>query len=238
MIVNYTEQGWEIITQRAHGLLSAALAAQWKKSVRGPRWIELLTAIAEHDDSRIELLQKDLLTAAGAPQNFTMKKIDLQHCEETIFMAQSKSTYIALLCSVHLDFVCPPDVGREVKNFLGRQAAQREQWRRQLGITAAQLKKDYSLLEWCDALSLLLCQNENQPEGRKIEISEGPDGVVHQLFQEGTKLKVDPWPFEASGFDVSYEYRTLTQMVFKTPDEFRKVLLNTVPEIRTWSFKK
>ncbi|PST83944.1 DUF3891 domain-containing protein [Pedobacter yulinensis] len=238
MIVNYTEQGWEIITQRAHGLLAAALAAQWKKKYRGPRWLELLTAIAEHDDSRIELLQPDILTAAGAPLDFKMKGFDLRHCEETVLMARSKSTYIALLCSMHLGFVCPPDAPAQVQAFLKDQVSQREAWRRQLGITATQIRKDYSLLEWCDALSLLLCQHENQPEGRKVEISKGPDGKVHQLSQRGNELTVTPWPFEHTSFEVSYEYRVLNRLVFDQPAQFREIMLKTVPQTRIWTLKK
>ncbi len=34
MIVNYTEIGWEIILQRAHGSLAAQIAAHWKKEER------------------------------------------------------------------------------------------------------------------------------------------------------------------------------------------------------------
>jgi hypothetical protein len=55
MIVNYTEAGWEVITQRAHGLLAAQIAGQWKHIVRTGRWTETLLAIAEHDDAQVEL---------------------------------------------------------------------------------------------------------------------------------------------------------------------------------------
>jgi hypothetical protein len=34
MIVNYTEAGWEIVTQRAYGLLAAQIAQQWKHGSR------------------------------------------------------------------------------------------------------------------------------------------------------------------------------------------------------------
>ena len=67
MIVNYTEQGWEIITQRAHGLLAVQIAMQWRIKDRPERWVETLIAIADHDDAQTELEDDDLLTPQGGP---------------------------------------------------------------------------------------------------------------------------------------------------------------------------
>jgi hypothetical protein len=50
MIVNYIEPGWQIITQRSHGLLAAQICAQWKNNNQPKRWVETLIATAEHDD--------------------------------------------------------------------------------------------------------------------------------------------------------------------------------------------
>jgi hypothetical protein len=105
MIVNYTASGWEIITQRAHGLLSAKIAQAWTRDIRTGRWTETLLAIAEHDDGQVELEQDDLLTEQGGPINFKMKDYDPAHCRRTLDFALSKSRYIALLCAMHLEFV-------------------------------------------------------------------------------------------------------------------------------------
>ena len=75
MIVNYTEQGWEIITQRAHGLLAAQVAMDWRKKDRPERWTETVIAIAEHDDASIELEADDLLTPQGGPVNFRNENV-------------------------------------------------------------------------------------------------------------------------------------------------------------------
>ena len=40
MIVNYTDRGWEIISQRAHGLLAAQAAMAWRVKDRPERWTE------------------------------------------------------------------------------------------------------------------------------------------------------------------------------------------------------
>ena len=51
MIVNYSSEGWEIITQRAHGLLAAQIATNWKFDFPAHRRTDTILAIAEHDDT-------------------------------------------------------------------------------------------------------------------------------------------------------------------------------------------
>ncbi len=42
MIVIYKEEGWEVITQRAHGILAAQIGFQWRLKDRPERWMETL----------------------------------------------------------------------------------------------------------------------------------------------------------------------------------------------------
>ncbi len=114
MIVTYTDKGWEIITQRTHGLLAAQIASNWRVKDRSRRWLETMLAIAEHDDAQIELERDDLLTELGGPFNFDMRRFDLDHCKRTYEFSISKSRYIAVLNLMHLQFV----YGKEVKNDL------------------------------------------------------------------------------------------------------------------------
>ncbi len=51
MIVNYIKEGWQVTTQRSHGLLAAQLCYYWKKADRPERWLETIIATAEHDDA-------------------------------------------------------------------------------------------------------------------------------------------------------------------------------------------
>jgi hypothetical protein len=46
-----------------------------------------------------------LLTGQGGPVDFKMKHFEPDHCTRTLQASLSKSRYIALLCSMHLDFV-------------------------------------------------------------------------------------------------------------------------------------
>lgn len=237
MIVNYTEEGWEVITQRAHGLLAAQIAMQWKFTIRTERWPELLLAIAEHDDAQVELERDNLLTPQGGPVNFAMKKFEQRHCTQTMDFALSKSCYIALLCSMHLDFV----YGKEqaAAGFLKSQKFLQKAWRKELKLTVAEAERDYRLLEWCDALSLLLCQHENQPQSRAIEVSNGPDDKSYWLIQTAPgNLAVEPWPFEEPQFELYFEIRLIPQLKFKNAEEFRAAFQGAEVSEKRWLFKK
>lgn len=224
MIVNYTKEGWEIITQRAHGILAAQLGMNWKLKERPERWMETLLAIAEHDDAEVELEEDDLLTGQGGPLNFAMKSFDLQHCERLSRFSITKSRYIALLSSMHMEFLYKKEEKKnsEAREFLKKQRLLQEEWLRELKLKKEDVEKTYSFLEWCDAFSLLICQKQLQPEKRSIEISQGPDGNQYQLYQvDDKKLTINPWPFELSAFTVYYESRLISQLQFKDSAEFR-----------------
>lgn len=225
MIVNYNQTGWQVITQRAHGLLAMQLAMQWKKTDRPTRWAETLLAIAEHDDAEVELDGEELLTPQGGPLNFDMKGFDAGHCEKLYELSISKSRFIALITSFHMDFLYRDFAKKDpvAKQFLKEQHKLRAGWRKELKISLEETKTIYSLLEWCDAFSLIICQKLMQSEQRSIEISQGPDNIKYQLYALGeNKLTVVPWPFEATAFKVIYESRLIKKMKFKSSAEFRK----------------
>jgi hypothetical protein len=241
MIVNYRANGWEIITQRTHALLALQLALHWKNSGRSSRWPELLVAIADHDDAQIELQRDDLLTEQGGPLDFKMRDFKLEHGQRTMEFAISKSRYIALLCSMHLEFIAgePGKHAAPVHRFLTTQKALRSSWRRQLKIGEAVAQQDYRLLEWCDALSLLICQRDNQPEERHVEISQGPDGQTYHLAQPAPGvLSVTPWPFEEEKFEVRFERRELQQLKFRSCEQFKKVFLKASVQEKSWQIKR
>ncbi|WP_158826817.1 DUF3891 family protein [Mucilaginibacter lacusdianchii] len=228
MIVNYTEQGWEIITQRAHGLLAGQFMLHWAQKQRPKRWMETLLAVAEHDDAHIELENDELLTPQGGPLHFAMRSFDPEFCRRVTEFSLSKSRYIALLHSLHMDFLYHDEAkhNAEIKAYLAEQAKLQKKLRKELGIEKAEADKLYSLLEWCDALSLLLCQHKVQPEQRGIDISRGPAKSEHQLKQNADDtLTVSPWPFEEDKFEVCVEARLLTQLKFANNEEFKKAFL-------------
>src|SRR5690606_38068587 len=109
MIVNYTEAGWLIITQRSHGLLAAQICAHWKKNKQPARWVETLIATAEHDDAHYEMERENLLEETGGPKNFKTIPFEEDYCDKLLNLTLSKGRYIALLISRHIHFLYGKD---------------------------------------------------------------------------------------------------------------------------------
>ena len=240
MIVNYTEKGWQVITQRAHGMVAAQIAFHWRIKDRPKRWVETLLAIAEHDDAENELDGENLVTDAGGPLNFAMKRFELPHVTKMALMTSTKSRYISLLTSVHMSFLYEKDQGNieHADTFLKEQKRLQEQWRKELGLSKEEVMVAYDLLEWCDALSLLICKGDMQPEKRGIEISTGPDKKKYQLVQvDDTTLTVSPWPFEIDSFNVTFELRSIPQIQFSSSSEFREAFLRAELTERIWKLE-
>jgi hypothetical protein len=223
MIVNYTDAGWQIIMQRAHGLLAAQLCARWKVSDQPVRWMDTLIATAEHDDVYNEFEDDELLNENGGPVNFKMSRFRQDYCELQLQRALSKSRYITLLIAKHIHFVYGQDPAAEA--FLNDLKKKESSWLKETKASRQDIDASYELLEFCDAFSLLICQNLVQPEGRKIEISNGPDGKSYMLSASADgSLTVLDWPFETDEFVVWYESRILEQLSFKNVAEFKKAL--------------
>lgn len=241
MIVTYKEDGWQVVTQRSHGILAAQLCAQWREKDRPARWTETLLAIAEHDDAEVELDGENLLTPSGGPLNFDMKVFDLAHCEKLSMLTQTKNRYISLLTSMHMEFLYRTDANKDTtcKNFLKRQATLRKQWRKALHLTEAETLRIYDLMEWCDACSLLLCQERLQPEKRKLEISTGPDKKMYHILQTSdSTITIEPWPFEIKTFNVNFEFRIIKQLQFASSAEFRAAFLKAPVEEQVWTVSR
>lgn len=237
MIVNYTEAGWLIITQRSHGLLAAQICAQWKKSNQPQRWVETLIATAEHDDAHHELEREDLLEDTGGPKNFKAIPFEEAYCEKLLNLALSKGRYIALLISRHIHFLYGQDP--RAKPYCRDLQTREKRWLKETRTTSDEIDKSYHLLEFCDALSLLICQQAVQPENRTIEISKGPDGQSYQLRStDNQRLTVSPWPFEADSFKVNYESRLLGQLTFNDTAEFKQVFFSAPVELQEITIAK
>jgi hypothetical protein len=222
MIVNYTESGWQIITQRSHGLLAAQICAHWNKADQGRYWVHTLVATAEHDDVYNEFENQDLINDQGGPVNFKMTEFKEEYAVHLMQMAETKSAWIALLVSRHIQFVHGKDP--KASTFIHELKKREKLWMKILSVSPEEISLAYRLLEFCDALSLLICQHAVQPEQRKMDISTGPDKLVYSVFEKSDQvLVIDPWPFELEEFKLSYESRTLTQLCFKDVTAFRQM---------------
>jgi hypothetical protein len=223
MIVNYQENGWQIISQRAHGLLAGQICFHWKKNLRPERWIETIIATTEHDDAFNEFFNDDvLLNENGGPLNYKMRRFERDKCEELIQLALSKSRYIALLTSRHIQFLYKATDDEKASLFCKELMKADKKWSIEAGVSMEEVSKGYNILQWCDAFSLLICQQLIQPEDRKIEISTANGGEHYHLHSaDGKKLIVEPWPFEDDIFEVRYESKLVQQLKFKNVQEFR-----------------
>ena len=229
MIVRYTAEGWEVITQRNHGLLAAEICARWKITNQPNRWVETLVACCGHDDAFNELEEGPLVTAQGGPVNFDMNSFDERLSRLLINMALTRSAFSALLTAHHIVFTHGSEP--KAKTFIAELQKKKSAWMKSAKTTANEIVAAYQLLEFCDAFSLIICQDILPPESRKMEISNGPDGKPYEVFTQGNILKVAPWPFETKAFEVSYEIRKLTKIQFVNDQDFRENLYRTIPEL-------
>lgn len=246
MIVILTESGYDVIFQPAHGLLAAKIAQHWRLDERPRHWLELLTAIAQHDNNQRDFRGGNRRTEAGAPRGFTVSSgesevSDLEQPRATLEDAFYQGRYVALMVSQHVSTLYEPRRGasEELDALLDEQRADQKRWRKELGLTKAETERAYRLMLWCDRCSLILCQDLVPEAGRRLEVQmtpegepsfirEGEDGVVH----------IDPWPFEEEGFREGVEVRRLEQIAFASDEELHEALRVSPVEVRSWEFRR
>jgi len=246
MIVTSHQKGWKIINQRSHGLLAALLAYQYDIDLPNEVIVPTIIAICEHDDGVEETTHSKNLTDAGAPRHYRVsdysKTSDLTQMVNVIEISSSKSEINTLLTSLHIRFLYggrPKGKDEKLDAFLKELEKQRKGILKHLNIDQKYADHLYRLLEWCDSLSLLICTDKIQAGGRKIEISESPDGDVNQTFYKpGKEITVEPWVFRNDTFKVFYEYKILEQLKFSSIEEFNKVCKATPVQREEFVFSK
>ncbi|MFT7070653.1 MAG: hypothetical protein ACI9V1_002801 [Spirosomataceae bacterium] len=227
MIVTSHKEGWQTSTQRSHGLLVAMLAYQYDIDLPNEVMVPTLIAIAEHDDGVEETKDKNNLTPAGAPRHLMVddgsEGVDLTQKRSVMELSSSNSQLNALLTSLHIDFLFNPEdrkENKELDEFMSEQDESRKKLLKDLDISKKDADKIYRFLEWCDAFSLLICMDKIQPKGRKMEISESPEGKMSEVFYKSTgEMTVEPWLFKQKSLKVFYEYKVLNQLKFKSTEE-------------------
>ncbi|MBX0291565.1 DUF3891 family protein [Hymenobacter sp. HSC-4F20] len=238
MIVNYVPTGWQIIYQQAHALLAAQLLHQWPSFLPCDQWVGLLAAAAQHDDEQENWDGHYGLTPAGAPANFTMKEFSLAQATGVMKAARFQGRWRSLLTSLHLSTLYEGLRGQqsELDTFLDEQLANQKRWLRELKIKKADAQQAYTLLHWCDRLSLILCRHELPEMGRTLEIYQGPDGQSYHVLQPQANgpVRVQPWPFREKQFMVSVEASALHQLQFQNDAELAQALRDAPIETLRW----
>jgi hypothetical protein len=252
MITHATPDGWQIIYQRAHALLSGQIALHWRNDQRPKRWMETLAAITQHDDGGLEWEGKDLLTPVGAPRDFTMGSAGTGKPQQAVTHARYQGRYVALLQSMHVTALYSGSDDPEMREFLKGQQAYQTRWRKELGLSKAEAETCYRLVYLCDAFSLVLCQRQLPTDGRQIEVGQGPDGTPYfarRLPQtdssdpnaetgEVVDLTLEPWPFEPDAFEMGIEATTIKGLTFKTDQALVDAMQNGDISVLTWRLKK
>lgn len=241
MIANQHEKGWEIIYHRAHALLAAQLGGHWKKENSPPRLYETIAAISHHDDLEREW-EGNHLTEVGTPLDFTLvKTTDTKQFRELTKNARYRGRWVAMLISMHMSFLSEGLRGQsaDIDSFLDEQLEHQKQWRKELKISKKDAEDAYAFMQFCDRLSLILCNGEI-PEGeRALEICKGPGGTRYDVKQRSDgNLTVEPWPFDNEPFIVNVEACYLHQVTFKDNAELTEALQTAPIKILDWTFVK
>ncbi|MCC5620484.1 DUF3891 family protein [Nostoc sp. CHAB 5715] len=245
MIVNATPNGWEVIYHRAHALLAAQLAGQWRRKDAPARLYETVTAISHHDDLEKEW-EEDILTEAGAPLDFTLAtkndaEIGIKKVADLAKNARYRGRWVALLISMHISRLNEPSRGQfpELDKILDEQLQNQQRWRKELGIEKEEVDSAYAFMQWCDRLSLILCQQELPEDERFLEISKGPEGQRYDIMQRSDNLVVvKPWPFQDEKFTVNVEACDLSQVKFESSAELAQALQEAPIKVLEWTFVK
>ena len=241
MIVKATQNGWEIIYHRAHALLAAQLAGQWRRKNSPARLYETLAAISHHDDLEKEWEEYNL-TVGGAPRDFTLNQdISIQPLADLAKNARYRGRWVSLLISMHISRLHEPKRGQlpELDKFLDEQRQNQQRWREELGVEKAKVDAAYAFMQWCDRLSLILCQHELPADERFLEISLGPDKQRYDIMQYRNGLiTVQPWPFEDDRFTVNVEACDLSNVKFDSNSELTQALQQAPIRLLEWTFAK
>ena len=240
MIVNNTVQGWEIIYQKAHGLLAAALAQHWRSDEKPARWVETLIAISDHDDNQQSWHGKHHLTNQGTPQDFGLQKPDLKQAREVIETSKFKSSWISLLIARHFSNLYESaSEDKQIKQFVDEQQKLIKHLLKVLKVSEKQVEEAYKLMYWCDRASLILCKNLIPPDEKMLEIAEGPKDTSYSIKQTTDGLvRIIPWPFEVDAFDVWVESRVVTTMVFKDDNHLFETLQKSPVIEKRWRIER
>jgi hypothetical protein len=241
MIVNQTKDGWEVIYHRAHALLAAQLAGQWDRKLIPARFFETIAAISHHDDLEKEW-EDAQVTEVGAPLDFTLDaKSSIEQLEKLVESAQHRGRWVAMLVSTHICFLNQNRRGtaKEWDSFLDEQLKKQEQWRKALKINKDEAARAYDFMEWCDRLSLILCQQQLPEDQRALEISSRLDNQRYDVRQlSDDKVTVEPWCFEKDEFTVNIEAIHLNQLKFKDNAALQAAFREAPIEVVQWHFAK
>ena len=239
MIVNEDNDCFEIIFQRAHGMLAAKIAEKINPSMRPPQayWLEILVAIADHDDGRRGWEGDFHIDEKGFPKNFTEFEFDHKQAERVINTAACKSRWVGLMISMHLVELYADLDNQEAQKLVQDQKEHQLRLLKQLAVSKEQAKSYYYLLKWSDELSLRICQKQFPEKGQRDYLERLPNGK-DSFLKNSIGLSIDPWVFEEESAIFEIETRKIAKRPYKDDLDLQTELNKAEVKISSFEFKR
>ncbi|GAA0880834.1 hypothetical protein GCM10009119_38040 [Algoriphagus jejuensis] len=241
MIVRSFEEVWEIYFHKAHALLAMDIGL----SIDHRYWPHRkylaagLESIGEHDNGQPRWNGKDNLTEAGAPLDYRARKqVDLRQAMSVINSAQYKSSFMAIMVSLHCDRLYNESDESAVLDFLAAQSRLREQYLRHLDLDAETVDQCYEFLRFCDDLSLALCQDEMSVQQEKDLKPIIGERKIRCGVREDGSFMLNPWLFYEDELIFPIEYYRTTKKVFADDEELKQDIVLEKPLRKMFVFRK
>lgn len=215
MIIRRRQGTQLFIAQPDHAALAARIMARWQRDdfPVAPRRAVILLALTEHDNGWREV------DAAPVVDPDTGVALDFVHAPDAVrrgvwprgVTRMAEQPYAAALIAQHALHIYRryrPSESWSV--FFTAMEAARDHYRAAAGAAPDELLRDYGFLRLGDALSLTFCCGWSDAQADDA-------GYAWQL--EGSRLCVDPDPFDGHGVELDVPARELPDVAFESADD-------------------
>jgi hypothetical protein len=214
VVVRETPNGFILIEQHEHALISGEFARRWRVQLYPQE--STLYAISQHDVSWRPLDEEVLWNEEkNRPYAFTDYPAEpkVRAYERGIDVLESHDTYAACLCSMHYETLVRKFGRSEAEaRFAESESRRQERLRSDMSDEEVRnLERNLRFLRLCDGLSLFVCLNAPGDKDYPPPYPEGFafDGETFEpVWEDERTLRLDPSPFSGD-FDLSLPYRSV-----------------------------
>lgn len=236
MIVKNTNNGWKIITQTGHAFLAAQLAQNLAEKYKRSFWLETLLAVYNHETLETDFNSGSILNSKGMPLDFRESKVSkaevVKKIDTMVETVAYRSTIVNALITRHLKFLHEDIFEKHKDKYDTIIETALENYK----IKKAEFENMYSVLQFTDRLSLIICCDELPKTDRKIEINNVLNGESIFISNQEEKYVISPWPFNQKEISVYNEFRNMKSASFSNEKEFMEEYHNMKIESYSYSF--
>jgi hypothetical protein len=258
MIVRYESDGSIVmITQNDHAQVSGLFAAHWgNEKFAMPRpYDSLVRAAMFHDRGWIRYeTGPQLDPQTGKTPNYRQvpnSQAQLEAFEWAGEWLSAIDPYAGLLIAKHRTglwqrrygvITHPPAIERgnlppDIVNFIGRSEARQKLAAEKF--EAAELARNYNLLQVWDLMSLYICSTETlKPDTiAPVPVAYAGDASAAMTLTpvDASTVALDPYPFDQPTLTTSVIFRRLRQTKFKDTAELQAAYFRTAPQIQSFT---